>query len=436
MILSCPKCPELLRMEVAKAGAGICCPHCNYLLQTFPPGEFPQEPEPVEREPMPPAPPAAAPVSEPAEQVIKEEPDSGFLITVEEPEEKLPIVAKLETKKEEPPKGDRPVPKMVPSEPIEQQPTWEKARTESAGSETGNLPPWVRYGALAVSALLLGGVTLFALGRTGWNSVKASDEAEETQPSFLLAELEFEPGPQATEESEEINVSVAWEKYREAKPVAEAFLAAETWQERIQYVREPERVRPLMERYYQENEDGPYPHRGIATDGSLNFRDAILALAVERQDFGEIFLAIDFSQREPRIDWESFVAFCDMSWEAFQEERPLTPQTFRVVASQDSYFNFGFRGSLEVERGEESWECFRLRDLEEDHVIYGYVRRQSDLYRRLRSELLGVTEKMMVLEIAYPENPPAANQVIIHQFVADGWVLDAASTVTENPLAP
>ncbi|MFD2277401.1 hypothetical protein ACFSQZ_13050 [Rubritalea spongiae] len=124
------------------------------------------------------------------------------------------------------------------------------------------------------------------------------------------------------------------------------------------------------------------------------------------------------------LDWESFVAYCDVDWDKIKEVFPKEPITVRAVRSRSEYYNHGFDS--------ETYQSFELMRNDSDTRFYAYVRRGSVAYSRLLP--VGVSEIgiEMTLRVRYPEDAVGKNQLLIEEVVSDSWVVDYKKESYEN----
>jgi hypothetical protein len=92
------------------------------------------------------------------------------------------------------------------------------------------------------------------------------------------------------------------------------------------------------------------------------------------------------------------------------------PKVFRVILGQDEYYNFDFHD-------DSIWQSFRLESPNGEHVLYGYVERDSLLHQQLRPDHGSDTAALMI-SLRFPPNAKVNNQVIIESYLTDGWIED------------
>ncbi len=223
---------------------------------------------------------------------------------------------------------------------------------------------------------------------------------------------------------EESDLAAAMDARLEAvREVAGDYFAAANLEAQLEFIREPSRVRPLMERLQADTSRTPLgaPLRVGVGEAYLmddTKRDAKFFMTrAEMKDYSLRLIAFERIGEGPwKLDWESFVAYSPMSWEEFQRRRPVETVRFRVVAGAGDYYNYDF-----ADAGE--FASFKLSDSPETIVMHGYVPRESALDRQLQS-LLGSHDLVYILlDLRFPEDAQSDNQVEIVDVVSPTWVL-------------
>ncbi len=203
----------------------------------------------------------------------------------------------------------------------------------------------------------------------------------------------------------------------EGNRTLEQFFSARTIGKQLLHVRDPERVEPLMAKYYaREGEPKPIGiKQGLTMDTTVVHKQ-FLNSEIELADFGRRSIILEKTPQGFKLDWESLVGYCDMSWAALQQERPKTPQIFRVILNQDAHWNKDFTDSTQ-------WRCYRLTDRKGDDYLFGYAKLDSAVNDKILQASLGDKDKTLacVLQLAYPENSTNPKQVEIVNFIETGW---------------
>ncbi len=202
------------------------------------------------------------------------------------------------------------------------------------------------------------------------------------------------------------------------------FFTADTLETQLLWVRDPERVRPLMEKYYENHPvklvsgfrqlkiKSPTPTETAA----LHMVDVVLEpsqwqrrLVVEQEESGY------------KVDWEVAVGYQEQSWASFQETQPTTPKAFRAILLEGQYYNYQFSDRSQYL----CWEI--VHPQEPDLLLYGYTSMDSPLTDFLMRETTIKASgrrrgPSVIVNLAYPENPQDSSQVLITDLVQKGWV--------------
>ena len=203
-----------------------------------------------------------------------------------------------------------------------------------------------------------------------------------------------------------------------ALEVAKKFLEANSIEERLGFVRNPEQAAPLMVRYFKDIGDGPIRYKGISLLVAEDVDPRYVACSVQLED-GPRMMGVEVADDGYFVDWDSFALMSEMDWKEFMEKKPSTPALFRVSASVDDYYNFGFED-------EEKWLCLRMVDPKGlERTIYGYAARDSVAASEILKVKKMAGEKTMplVVRLRFPVGGKADNQVFISEFVSNGWML-------------
>lgn len=243
------------------------------------------------------------------------------------------------------------------------------------------------------------------------------------------------PAFQATVEEEKLDRRVLTQSDVEgAEKAVRGFLSADGVEAKLAFVRQPSRVRPLMEKWYQSHSAAPITAGEVAmqqkTGGEIDSPGYFVMLAMPLlvpdplnpgQTLDEMTF---FSVQENRkdgvssylLDWETSTGFQEMPLEAFKSTMPKEAHTFRVSLKPGDYYNHGF--------AEKEWQCFNLTYPGRDFQIWAYLRRNSPDGRIMQLKLEnGWTGNMVIAELQYPEKAASRDQVTLTRIVQHSWYL-------------
>jgi hypothetical protein len=204
----------------------------------------------------------------------------------------------------------------------------------------------------------------------------------------------------------------------DAAAVALSFFTAPTWQERLQFVRQPEAVRGMMENYYQENPDGPID-------------DAVLTLAMPTRHVVNLsydipsrnrshFLCVVRSKGRFVVDWESSSLYQEAQLARLRQSRSTEPTRIVVTVRKETekeYYNYFFSDAKQ-------WVCYQLGYPGLNLNLFGYARTDSSDALALDAMLGIVDQHAVVMEVRFPPGAVTGNQVEIVNVLRNEWVPD------------
>ena len=291
----------------------------------------------------------------------------------------------------------------------EDQPDWDKLPTEhrirvskSKKSRTG---VWIAAG-LFMLALVVAALVLVAKRRKPVEPIAIAPILSE--PVVIK-----ESQPEMIELPLEMNRNEV-ELVRELEPLAKKFLEATSVEELLPLVRDAKRVEPKIRAFHP---DGKIAAPGLSQFNSqdrIAYRGKLASVTVRTRDFAMKQLAFLRTGDGLKLDWESYAGWSEMPWKEFIAEKTDRPVLFRVVARRGDYYNFGFAD-------DSKWQCYDMRSPDGEHVLYGYVKKDSALDVKMRpADPKAVT--YMTLKLRFLPGETSKNQVVIEDYVADGWV--------------
>ncbi len=202
-----------------------------------------------------------------------------------------------------------------------------------------------------------------------------------------------------------------------AQPLAEKFLNAKRIEEILPIVYDPKSVSQKIRAFYPQGVIEPLGMSKFNSSGRVSYKSNFAAVTVTTTDFESKQLAFIESNEGLRIDWESWAGWSEMPWKKIIETKPSKPVLVRAMLKWVDYYNFGFAD-------ESKWRAYRLTSPDGEDMLYGYVARNSLLDQRIRPGEPTATVAVTV-KIHFPEDGKSDKQVIIDEYVADGWVVTA-----------
>lgn len=193
----------------------------------------------------------------------------------------------------------------------------------------------------------------------------------------------------------------------------EAFFEAPDLASKAAFVRDTERVKPLMENHH--NLRGhPFPTLGRVSPGHATRFDEIPVVLFEVEPLSgpRYPIAVVWDGRRFAVDWESLTAYGTIDWSEFVESKPTTAQTLRVfiqAAGEPQQIPGASNGSV----------TFRIEHRDDPQPIIAIATAQvaAALKPLVENRRMPVT-----LEIAWRPGGPAATPVPeILGLVAEKW---------------
>ena len=196
------------------------------------------------------------------------------------------------------------------------------------------------------------------------------------------------------------------------------FLMAESLEELKKYIRDIDRVGPLIDRYY-ENVDYEVEGFEKLNRQQISYQGDLVTAMVQKATFLTSPIALervlDGEKESYKIDWESWVGYCDYTPEQMREKRPNKPFLMRVIVEPASYYNYDFSD-------DRKWRSLGLEVKDSIYSFLGYVERESEEDKKFRVLMKNGRMLSCMVKVAYPVKSRAADQLEILEILGDGWV--------------
>ncbi|MBB5352183.1 hypothetical protein HNR46_002426 [Haloferula luteola] len=202
------------------------------------------------------------------------------------------------------------------------------------------------------------------------------------------------------------------------------FVAADSADDWLPLIREPERVAPLVHDWVSRYPIQTPPMSFFGGVSPVMQRGKHVFWRVEYIDQQEVTrtLLVDADpDGQVKVDWETFVCYQPMEWEDFIEKRPENDgMDFRIYLEPDlgNLYAFEFQN-------EEEWSGYLLTTRDSSDYLIGYVKRGEPLDQFFR-QMIVANQGMkvaLVLRLRVPENAGSIRGVYIDRLVSDNWVI-------------
>lgn len=211
------------------------------------------------------------------------------------------------------------------------------------------------------------------------------------------------------------------------------YLNAGSVEEKLRWVRHPERVAPLMARHYRKNALENRRFRAVKNMRAVTaWSKSFILLTAELESGGTQFLAVEHGEDGGfKVDWETEVCYQPMAWKDFTKQNKPVTIDMRVLARPDNRYNREFSEDKE-------YVCFRMVSRESKIPVYGYAKRNSPVWHDLRlfftgRRQTGADGEPLILRLRVPENGFARNGVVIERFLSDRWLYLDPSRDARSP---
>jgi hypothetical protein len=188
------------------------------------------------------------------------------------------------------------------------------------------------------------------------------------------------------------------------------------------YVRQPERVAPLMGIHYRDK--APVPRRVVRVVSldplTIQDRAAFWMVSCELEDGATAqVLAEVISPNEVKVDWETFTCYQPMDWDEFARSRPAGyTGDFRVYVEPDNYYSHDFTDS-------DVFSSFRLTALKAEEIQYGYAARNTEVEKKMMESIKqnGGGATPMILRLHLPEGLLSKRGLVVKDMISSNWLI-------------
>lgn len=208
-------------------------------------------------------------------------------------------------------------------------------------------------------------------------------------------------------------------KRKAIEATVRGFFDAATIDEKLRFVRDPQRVRELMVKHYGGR---PLEHHEWRSLGWL--------LPVKEPGFRLGYAQAIFADSEPvsliieemqdggiKVDWESSVRYGELDWNEFIQTRPSSPKLFRVIASKPAV--------SPSDKTPPGTQVLEIKHPDQDSVIYAYFDPKDPKFEPLIEQLQNGHWKdvPLTLRLCYPGPLSSVNGASIAEVEGKGWLI-------------
>lgn len=198
-----------------------------------------------------------------------------------------------------------------------------------------------------------------------------------------------------------------------------AFLTSGSVEERAKWIRDPERVKPMMLQFYGGNELEAEGFEFL-NKSEVSYRGNLLTTLVQTADFLSSPIAIERVGKGEEavylVDWESWVGYCDMKPEDMRVKKPTDEILMRVVVKPESYYNYDFSD-------DSTWRSYRMELRDSEYSFLGYAKINSETDKHFLGLRKNGGSVPCIVRVVYPPKARGKDLVEIVEVVSDGWIL-------------
>ena len=211
-----------------------------------------------------------------------------------------------------------------------------------------------------------------------------------------------------------------------------AYLSTPSNRDRMAFVLNPEKVKPLEDAYWNELWAGhPREWFEILTDtdpaptpaGGIVIKVNIRRVGQRLYDF-----YLKKTDNGYRIDWEITVGYNPTSIKMLQATKPTTPVRLRLLAKIDDYWNYNAS-----QNARESYWSIMLNGADVD-LGHGYVEKNTEIGQRISKILEDGNKHKMVLEVKFISSSSSSIYcLLITKIVTlDGWWYESSDSTGQE----
>jgi transposase-like protein len=202
--------------------------------------------------------------------------------------------------------------------------------------------------------------------------------------------------------------------------VVKKFLAEDHWIRRLQYVRDRERVAPLVKDYYTRNPDeavtNVLPMAGMI--GTDQVSVAVECPGDERVYYFNLCVQSEEAAKSIHthlIDWESSTMYQVPNIRRFIAIKPRTPTKLWLKATSADYHNRQFADA-------KVWDCYSLNFPGMVETFFGFVKADSRSGIDLKIATMRSSESPVIIIARYPDEILDPLMVEINEVIATEWL--------------
>ena len=200
---------------------------------------------------------------------------------------------------------------------------------------------------------------------------------------------------------------------QQPEDVIEDYFAAKKWEDKLSTVLDPERTKPLMERYYRDiNVTNTGIEAMIRLDGEAEVNvGEYVKLKVRYGNRTRVYYVKRSEKNGYKINWQASLGINEMPRNVYTAQRSMEPMQFRVTATLSDYYGHEFKNKR-------MWYW----SINLSNWLYGYVRKDSKIGRRMYELLQDGQNHNLMVKIRFISETGYGNAVVIEDIISEDWL--------------
>lgn len=194
----------------------------------------------------------------------------------------------------------------------------------------------------------------------------------------------------------------------------ETLLRAEKVEDLFPLVRPVDDIEKKMRDYYAKHPLEPKEFKKLGDFGPLQENLDIIYCSFFDKQFEPYHAFLLFEDGRLLLDWESYAAYSEMSWEELADKKPTEPVLIRAQVNRSQFYNGQFADDAK-------WQVVSLKSPNSNQILYGYFEKDSPQQQALFQFGVLRNDVRATLKVRYPENAESERQLIIEEVIGTSW---------------
>lgn len=193
--------------------------------------------------------------------------------------------------------------------------------------------------------------------------------------------------------------------------VLQPFYAARIWEDRLDYVLEPNKMKAAMVRHYND-----YPVRAIIKPGQVTFLKVdSLDMSLQKVGIGNNIIYLRKQNNSYKMDWAASHGLNQMPPTLFKETKSEEPMAFRVIATLSKTYLAPY-----ANKKNDYWSV-ELQTIFPKETFNAYVLKDSEEGRAIHALIEDGTSQRMIVKMLKDQEDKTGNVTRITEFIQEDW---------------